>query len=108
MNNANQLQIVTVLPATGVNDAYSYRYDGNLLVGDFVRISFGRQQVVGVVWNINVETDLPIKKIKHIEEVYDAKRLSNHMRQYVEKVATWTMTPMGSVLKMVIPSYRLL
>jgi primosomal protein N' (replication factor Y) len=79
-----------------------------LAIGTYVKINFGRQEVVGVVWNDAPECDLPLKKIKAVAEVYDAPILSTDMVAYIERVAAWTMTPMGSILKMVIPSYKLL
>lgn len=102
------MHILNVLPSTGIDRAYSYKAVEPLPVGTYVKISFGRQEVVGVVWDDEAQTDLPITKIKKIEEVYDAAPLSDAMRAYVERVAQWTMTPVGLVLKMVIPSTKLL
>ena len=102
------LQIFNILPATGIDCSYSYKSDVDLPVGTYVKISFGRQNVVGVVWCRNVDKTLPLNKIKAVTEIYDSPRLHPEMIFYIEKVAQWTMTPMGSILKMVIPSYKLL
>jgi primosomal protein N' (replication factor Y) len=108
MTSKDQPQIMNVLPATGIDRAYSYKADEKLPVGTYVQVSFGRQDVVGVVWGGEIDSDLPIKKVKKISDIYDAPPLSPDMIAYVEKVAQWTMTPKGSILKMVIPSYKLL
>ncbi len=108
MVSKDQPQIMNVLPVTGIDRAYSYKADEKLPVGTYVQVSFGRQDVVGVVWGGEVDSDLPINKVKKISEVYDAPPLSRDMIAYVEKVAQWTMTAKGSILKMVIPSYKLL
>lgn len=108
MGSKDQYQIHSVLPATGIDRAYSYKAETALPVGTYVKISFGRQDVVGVVWQGEVDSMLPVAKIKKISEIYDAPPLSADMIAYIEKVAQWTMTPIGSVLKMVIPSYKLL
>ena len=100
--------IFSILPATGIDRAYSYKADEALEPGRFVKIGFGRQEVVGVVWDTPPDTNIPIKKIKSIEIAYDAPPLSKEMRDFVARVAAWTMTPMGSILKMVVPSYKLL
>ena len=108
MTSANQPQIISVLPATGIDRAYTYKCDDVLVEGTYVKINFGRQQVVGVVWGVNPDNDLPLQKIKSVIEVYDAPPLSPEMCAYIERVAAWTMAPVGSILKMVIPSYKLL
>jgi primosomal protein N' (replication factor Y) len=102
------MHVVNVLPATGIDRAYSYKCDEALPVGTYIKISFGRQDVVGVVWDDTPDTSLPITKVKTVSEVYDAPPLSSTMIAYIEKVASWTMTAKGSILKMVIPSYKLL
>lgn len=98
----------TILPATGIDRAYTYKHEDNLPVGTYVKISFGRQEIVGVIWDDTGDISLPLNKIKAIGEVYDAPPLSVEMISYIEKVAQWTMTPRGLILKMVIPSYKLL
>ena len=108
MVSKDQPQIMNVLPARGIDRAYSYKADEKLPVGTYVQVSFGRQDVVGVVWGGEIDSDLPIKKVKKISDIYDAPPLSPDMIAYVEKVAQWTMAPKGSILKMVIPSYKLL
>jgi len=102
------MHIHSILPATGIDKGYSYKADEILPLGTYVKISFGRQDVVGVVWDNDVTADIPLNKIKSVSEIYDSPPLADDMRTYIEKVAGWTMTPMGSVLKMVIPSYKLL
>lgn len=102
------MNIYNILPATGIDCAYSYKSDLDLSVGTYVRISFGRQDVVGIVTEVDVKSDYPLNKIKKIDEVYDAPPLPSQMMDFIQKVATWTMTPRGAILKMVIPSYKLL
>jgi len=108
MTSLNQPQIISVLPATGIDRTYTYKSDEVLVVGAYVKINFGRQEVVGVVWEINPDNDLPLNKIKSVADVYDAPPLTPEICAYIERVASWTMTPLGSILKMVIPSYKLL
>jgi primosomal protein N' (replication factor Y) (superfamily II helicase) len=102
------MHIHSILPATGIDKAYSYKCDEQLAVGTYVKISFGRQDVVGVVTDNDAVADISLNKIKSIDEIYDAPPLSSEMMNYIDRVATWTMTPRGLILKMVIPSYKLL
>jgi primosomal protein N' (replication factor Y) len=102
------MNIYNILPATAIDRAYSYKSEQPLAVGTYVQISFGRQDVLGVVWAGNVDTSLPINKVKKISEIYDAPALSADMIAYIERVASWTMSSKGMILKMVCPSFKLL
>jgi primosomal protein N' (replication factor Y) len=102
------MNIYNILPATAIDRAYSYKSEDPLPVGTYVQISFGRQDVLGVVWAGNVDTSLPINKVKKISEIYDAPPLSADMIAYIERVASWTMSAKGMILKMVCPSFKLL
>jgi|GEM_PF-5825355 len=86
MGSKDQPQIINVLPATGIDRAYSYKCDVELPVGTYVKISFGRQDVVGVVWGGDVDTSLPMNKIKAVAEIYDAPPLSPDMVNYIEHI----------------------
>mgnify|MGYP000058134047 FL=1 len=102
------MHLVSVLPATGVDAPYTYKAEEALVIGTYVKISFGRQDVVGVVWHDKTETNFPLSKIKKVSDIYDVPPLLPMMQSFVEKVAAWTMTPKGLILKMVCPSYKLL
>ena len=102
------MHIHSILPATGIDKAYSYKCEEQLVFGTYVKISFGRQDVVGVVTANDAVADISLNKIKSIAEIYDAPPLSPDMMDYIDRVAAWTMTPRGLILKMVIPSYKLL
>jgi primosomal protein N' (replication factor Y) len=102
------MNIYNILPATAIDRAYSYKSEQPLAVGTYVQISFGRQDVLGVVWEGDVDTSLPINKVKKISEIYDAPALSADMIAYIERVASWTMSAKGMILKMVCPSFKLL
>lgn len=104
------VQIVSILPATGIDRCYSYAVPEGMDApkGAYVRISLGRQEAAGVVWDDVPDAKLSVKKLKEITEIFDAPLLSAPMRRYIEKVAQWTMSPKGAILKMVVPSVKLL
>lgn len=104
------LKTVSVLPATGIDRCYTYALPQgeDAPKGSYVRISLGRQEAVGVIWDDAADTDIPIKKIKEVAQIFDTPPLNQEMRDYVEKVAQWTMSARGAILKMVIPSAKLL
>lgn len=109
MATKDQLQIVSILPSTGINRCYSYVVDpaDHFEPGTYVKISLGRQETVGVIWD-DTPDDVPLSKIKKVLCTYDAPPMSSEMRRYIEKVAEWTMSPRGSILKMAVPSTKLL
>lgn len=108
MASKDQLIIVSVLPATGIDRCYSYRVDTPVAAGTYVKIGLGQQEVVGVVWDDAPDADIPLAKLRAVKIVYDAPPLSAEMRRYIERVAEWTMTAKGAILKMVVPSFKLL
>ena len=74
-------------------------------VGDFVRVPLGPRRVNGVVWQAPRalgKDDLEPKKIKSIVERLDVPALSEQLRQFVDWVAAYVMSPPGSVLRQVM------
>jgi primosomal protein N' (replication factor Y) len=67
--------------------------------GTFVRVELGQRSLVGVVWD-GAGDELPLARLKPIRETLPAPRLRPELRRFVERVATYTMAPTGSVLRM--------
>ncbi len=84
--------------------AYDYLLPDDLAlgVGDYVRIPLGRREVAGVVWTLTGDEKLDPAKIKPVLQKYDCPPLPDIHRQFVEKVARYTMSDLGSVLKMTL------
>ncbi|MBL8638963.1 MAG: primosomal protein N' [Alphaproteobacteria bacterium] len=103
--------IYTVLPTAPIDKAYSYIFEGDGTqapqIGGFVLIPFGGQQIPGVIWGMETAQELgtpqSTEKLKSILHVYDLPPLSNAMRQFVDRVASYNMAPRGSVLKLAVP-----
>lgn len=74
-----------------------------LPAGTFVRAPFGRQTLVGVVWDTPVDTAFPDAKIKPVESVMDVPPMTAVNRAFVDWVASYTVAPPGLVLKMALP-----
>jgi len=72
-----------------------------LETGSFVRVSLGVRNLVGVVWG-GACGQLPVERLKPILEVLPVPKLKPELRRFVERVAAYTMTPPGSVLRMTI------
>jgi primosomal protein N' (replication factor Y) len=67
--------------------------------GSFVRVPLGGRSLVGVVWG-GAEGELPAERLKPVVEVLPIPRLRSELCRFVERVAAYTMTPPGSVLRM--------
>lgn len=98
------LNRVTVLVPLPLGRAYDYAVPANMPVapGDYVRVSIARQQVVGVVWDSAPDAGVSDSKLKPITEKLLLQPLPAVQRQLIEKIAAYTMTPPGAVLRMVL------
>lgn len=96
-------QIVSVLLPIPAERPYSYSVpDGMYLVeGDHVQVPLGPRQVAAVVWSLKGET-LDPKKLREITLKFDCPPLSAELRDFVEWVANYTLSPPGMVLRMVL------
>ena len=84
------------------NNVFDYQADDDVKLGDIVRVSFGREQVIGAVWKIGKSCSLEEAKIKPISERYSFPPLSEALRKFVDFVAQYNMAFAGLVLKMVL------
>ncbi len=94
---------VQVLIPLALAQSYDYLLaDGQTVVaGQFVRVPFGKRHMDGVVWGAG-RGDVDVSKLKKIAQIYDVAPLADDVRQFVEWVAQYTMTPMGAVLRLVM------
>ncbi len=94
--------IVGVLLPLPFNEVFDYKVEGDVCVGEMVRVPFGRDVLVGVVWKIGASAHLDDKKIKSILEKINFPPLSPELRQFISFVADYNMAFLGLVLKMVL------
>lgn len=95
-------QIIGVLLPLPFNDVFDYKTDDNIPLGSFVRVPFGREKQIGVVWKIGRSSKLEEHKIKAISEVLNFPPLSDALRKFVTFVASYNMAFLGLTLKMVM------
>ena len=95
-------KIVGVMLTLPFNNVFDYQADDEVKPGDIVRVSFGREQVIGAVWKIGKSCNLEDAKIKPIGERYPFPPLSDALRKFVDFVAQYNMAFAGLVLKMVL------
>ena len=72
------------------------------MLGEIVRVPFGRDVVVGVVWKMGKSSKLDDAKIKPIMEKFSFPPLQPELMKFIEFVASYNMAFMGLVLRMVL------
>jgi primosomal protein N' (replication factor Y) len=101
------MSIVSIMPLRPVSKAYSYLAPTEVQVGQVVRIPFGRKReaepTLGVVWSLDGDSSVPRDKLKGCEILPDWPILSAHLCQFLEWSAEYTLSPLGSFLRMALP-----
>ena len=96
--------IIGVILPLPFNEAFDYKAETELPLGTIVRVPWGREEQIGVVWHHGKTSQLPDNKIKPVIEKFDFPPLSKALMQFVKFVAEYNMAFIGLVLKMVISS----
>lgn len=93
-----------VLVPYPVDKAYDYIVPDDLSVGsgDYVTVPLGGREVPAVVWG-DAAGDVSPKKLKSVVLQHRIKPMPKVMRDFIDWVADYTMSPRGFVLKMALP-----
>ena len=85
---------VPVLVPMPAPKPYSYSVPDGMAVepGSVVQVPLGPRQVIGVVWD-GGEDGVDPKKLRPISHVFDCPPLSKEMRDFIDWVATYTLSP---------------
>lgn len=94
--------IIGVLLPLPFNEPFDYKIEGEAVLGELVRVPFGREVHVGVVWKTGKSSNLDESKIKPIMERINFPPLSAELRKFIEFVSGYNMAFAGQVLKMVL------
>ena len=94
--------IVGVLLPLPFNDVFDYKIEDNPVLGELVRVSFGREVVVGAVWKLGKSSNLDDAKIKPVIERFNFPPLSPELIKFIDFVANYNMAFKGLVLKMAL------
>lgn len=92
-----------VLVPYPLSRAYDYLVPQNMTVsaGDYVRVPLGKRDTIGVVWTTDAADDkVDPAKLKSVLQKFTFDPMPQVHRQFVEWVARYTMSDVGSVLKM--------
>ncbi|PZM09564.1 primosomal protein N' [Rhizobium tubonense] len=84
---------------------YSYAVPEGMAVepGSVVQVPLGPRQVIGVVWDGGDEDGgVDPKKLRPITRVFDCPPLAKEMRNFIDWVSTYTLSPPGHVARMAL------
>ncbi|SOH92689.1 replication restart DNA helicase PriA [Monaibacterium marinum] len=73
--------------------------EGGARVGAFVSVPLGPRRVKGVIWGPGAG-DYDLSKIRQIGAILDVPPMSPLMREFVTRVADYTMTPLTAILRL--------
>ena len=92
-----RVRVLLPLPLAGAYD-YAVPDDMNVAPGDFVAVPLGVREVAGVVWGPSTD-EVAAAKVKPIAARLEAPPLSDELRQLIDWVAAYTLSPPGAVLR---------
>jgi primosomal protein N' (replication factor Y) (superfamily II helicase) len=72
-------------------------------VGNFVRVTLGSRRLIGVVWDGEGEESgsaFPLDRLKPVAEILPTPKLRPELRRFVDRVALYTLSAPGAVLRM--------
>ncbi len=103
---------VNVLLALPFSELFTYEIPPSetVEVGSYVQVSFGKRTAFGVVWQTLDSPTVPLEKIKPLFRVFAFPPCPESLRDLIEWVASYTLTPKGLVLKLCmgnIPLFKL-
>ncbi|HYD19054.1 MAG TPA: DEAD/DEAH box helicase, partial [Patescibacteria group bacterium] len=96
-------QRAQVLVPYPLSRAYDYLVPQDMTVaaGDYVRVPLGKRDTIGVVWTTDAgDEKVDPGKLKPIAQKFTFEPMPQAHRQFIEWVARYTMSDIGSVLKM--------
>jgi len=99
--------VVPVLLPIALESPYSYLVPDGLGLGpgDIVRVPLGPREMVGVVWRGESEeeaSEIDPAKLRAIIERYDCPPLTGDHLAFIDWVASYSLSPVGSVLRMTL------
>ena len=100
---AVQTRVLSVAVAAPVAGVYDYLAGAAVgaVRGSLVMVPFGGRQLAGIVMGPGTG-GVAAEKLRAIDRIAQLPPVSEAMLGFVERVADWTMTPLGAVVKMLL------
>ncbi|MAN60505.1 MAG: primosomal protein N', partial [Parvibaculum sp.] len=96
-------RVVSVLLPLGIPGPYDYSVPDTLSVGtgDYVTVPLGPREVLGVVWGEG-SGEVGHNRLKAIIDKLDAPPMTYALRQFVDWISVYTLSPPGAVLRLAV------
>ena len=93
-------ELVGVLTTQPLDRLLDYKApEGGCWLGAFVEVPLGPRRVLGVVWGAG-RGDFDLAKVRSVSRVLDVAPMREEMRQFLGRVADYTLTPMPAMLRL--------
>ena len=86
------------------NHPFTYECQMKLKVGDFVEVPFGKNKIIGVVWNEFEKNSSKKFKIKKVISKLDIPSLKKNILEFLNWFSEYNIVPKGMALKLVLTS----
>lgn len=100
---SHRVGVVSVLLPLGIPGPYDYAVPPTIEVahGDFVTVPLGSREILGVVWG-DASGEVGHNRLKPITERLDVPPMARVLRQFIDWIASYTLSPPGAVLRLAI------
>ena len=96
----NEGELVGVLTTQPLDRLLDYKApEGGCVTGAFVEVPLGPRRVLGVVWGPG-QGDFDVAKVRSVTRVLDVAPMTGEMREFLGRVADYTLTPMPAMLRL--------
>ncbi len=93
-------ELVGVLTTQPLDRPLDYKApEGGCWLGAFVEVPLGPRRVLGVVWGAG-RGDFDLARVRSVARVLDAAPMRAEMREFLGRVADYTLTPMPAMLRL--------
>ena len=93
-------ELVGVLTTQPLDRVLDYKApEGGCWLGAFVEVPLGPRKVLGVVWGAG-QGDYDRSRVRSVIRVLDIAPMAPDMREFLERAATYTLTPMPAMLRL--------
>ncbi|MEM8822906.1 MAG: primosomal protein N' [Pseudomonadota bacterium] len=93
---------IAVLTTQPLDRALDYKAPaGGVVDGAFVEVPLGPRLVPGVVWG-PAHGDWPVEKLRGVARVMELPPMSDGMRDFLERAAAYTLTPLAAMLRLAL------
>ena len=70
--------------------------------GSIVRVTLGRRELIGVVWDGVSDQAVPTARLKPVQALLPEFRIGRSLRRFIDWVANYTLAPRGEVLALAL------